>query len=179
MADVVCSFECCSQAFTRADHNVRRGGLFFCCNHCKAAQRLLDYARELLPLKAEGATHRQVGEAMGGFCKQVAAHRWARFRAALPRYPEVELMWQRMQRDLIGPDDTVSFFGKDTTMPGPGEPRSNTDIEKTIEEVLGDLAVPGRVPKVSAERIRDAADTRVKQATRDGALGRAIGGGSR
>ena len=172
MAGIVCHFEVCTQTFTRDGYEVRHGGPFFCSNHCRASQRLLDYARELLPLKAEGATHREVGEAMGGFCKQVAAHRWLRFRAALPRYPEVEAMWDRMQAERIGFDAINTSSGKDATM----SDRSNTDVEKTIQDVLGDLAVPGRIPRVSAERIRDAADTRVKQADRDGAVGRAIGG---
>jgi hypothetical protein len=52
--------------------------------------------------------------------------------------------------------------------------RTGADVEKTVREVLGDLTA-GRVNKGSAEQIKSAAEHRIKKATGDEALHRAVG----
>ncbi len=51
--------------------------------------------------------------------------------------------------------------------------RSPADIEKTINDVLKDMSVPGRYSQRTTENIRDVADRSIKTSTRDGAVFRA------
>lgn len=57
------------------------------------------------------------------------------------------------------------------------EARTPSDVERTVEHILGDLKGT-LVGKVTAERIRDAASGRVKQVESDQSFHRAIKGGS-
>lgn len=53
------------------------------------------------------------------------------------------------------------------------ETRKASDVERTVTDVLDDLSAK-RIDGAVAERIRDAADRRVGQVNREGALHRSI-----
>jgi len=52
--------------------------------------------------------------------------------------------------------------------------RTGADIEKTVTEVLGDLAA-GRISKGQAHQIKDGAERRIKEAERTDSFHRATG----
>lgn len=81
-----------------------------------------------------------------------------------------------MNPEFVGPDN-VAWFLPSTPPLLANEERSPSDVEKTVEHILGDLK-GNRVGKVTAERIRDAAAERVKQVEADRSLHRAVRGGS-
>lgn len=100
LIEMSCGFEGCVRHFERPSYTLCPGHLVFCSNECRASQRFLSYAREVLPLKADHANHREIGEAMGGFSKGVAARRWLRFRTALPRYHGLAAICAQINKEL-------------------------------------------------------------------------------
>lgn len=53
-----------------------------------------------------------------------------------------------------------------TCMADGDTPRTGADVEKTVNEVLGDM-MAGRTSKNQAHQIKDAAESRIKKADRD------------
>lgn len=70
-------------------------------------------------------------------------------------------------------DATIPWYLPRTPPLMAAEERSPTDVEKTVEHIIGDLK--GRaIGKGTAERIRDAASGRIKQVESDSSIHRAI-----
>lgn len=96
-----CGFEACDRKIKRVLCPLGAGQNAFCSEQCHSSQRLLAYAREVMPLKLRGDNHRQIAQAMGGYNKGVAARRWNRFRKALQRYPILAALCISMDQDLL------------------------------------------------------------------------------
>lgn len=66
--------------------------------------------------------------------------------------------------DLYRIEDMRMFYA--ACMADCDTPRTGADVEKTVNEVLGDM-MAGRTSKGQAHQIKDAAESRIKKADRD------------
>jgi hypothetical protein len=66
--------------------------------------------------------------------------------------------------DLYRIEDMRMFYA--ACMADGDTPRTGADVEKTVNEVLGDM-MAGRTSKNQAHQIKDAAESRIKKADRD------------